>query len=262
MHHTHLTLTQRRLLVVAAVAALAAVTLAAVSVPAAAMTGGAMPAARAGMVRLPAGEFRPLYGRADDPAVRVASFQLDRDAVTRDEFLAFARVHPEWAPSKALAGTAGAKLPVTWVTRSAARAFCASRGKRLPTLDEWEYAAAASETSREASRDPAFRDALVAAYAKRGLGARPVPEASVNAWGVRGLHDNVWEWVEDPHRGHAGHAPHGAPGRTATAADQTCASASVGTRDPSDFAAFLRAAMRAGLTEESTLGSLGFRCAA
>lgn len=260
----------------------AMVSVATLAAPGAAMTGKVD---GEGMVRLPAGEFRPLYGRPGDPPSRVAAFRLDRDAVTRGEFLAFVRANPRWRrgamsgsspagvqahylrdwASDLDAGSQDPRLPVTWVSRSAARAYCEARGKRLPTLDEWEYAAAASESKRDASKDAGFRDGLVANYARRGLGLQPVLATARNAWGARGLHDNVWEWVEDPHRGHEGH---GGPGASkgvsqgvATAADQTCASASIGARDPADYAAFLRSAMRAGLDERSALGSLGFRCA-
>ena len=48
------------------------------------------------MVAIPGGAYRPLYGHPDDAATRVAAFRLDRDAVTRGEFLAFARRRPEW----------------------------------------------------------------------------------------------------------------------------------------------------------------------
>src|SRR5688500_19598378 len=48
------------------------------------------------MVRLPAGAYVPLYGRRGDPATRVASFRLDRDPVTRGDFLRFVRESPAW----------------------------------------------------------------------------------------------------------------------------------------------------------------------
>jgi formylglycine-generating enzyme required for sulfatase activity len=235
-------------------------------------------AARAAMIAIPAGRYLPLYGRPGDAAVRVAGFRLDRDAVTRGDFLAFVREHPEWRrdsvrPLRAdragyLAGwrapldvgaPAELRRPVTRVSWFAARAYCAARGKRLPTVDEWEYAAAASESRRDASRDPAFVQRLVALYATRGTRAGTVDEGERNAYGVRGLHGLVWEWTADFNSVLVSDDSREVGGRDH---DMFCASAAIGATDPTNYAAFLRYAMRAGLAGRSTLESLGFRCAA
>jgi formylglycine-generating enzyme required for sulfatase activity len=86
-----------------------------------------------------------------------------------------------------------------------------------------------------------------------------VDAAEVNAFGVRGLHDLVWEWGAEPGSARAeGHAHHGAgPGH-----ELTCASASIGSRDASNYPAFLRYAIRSGANGRTTLETLGFRCAA
>ena len=245
------------------------------SAAAAGRDGGAAPAAarrtRAGMVRLPAGTYRPLYpspslrsesGQA--AAVAVRAFWLDRDPVTRGAFLAFARANAEWA--REAGGGTGTDLarPATGVSWFAARAYCASLGKRLPTLHEWEYAAAASETQRDATRDPAFVQRLVSLYATRPRPLPPVHAAGAaavpNAYGVRALHGLAWEWVAEQghdHHAHASHASH-----ASQSGDASCAGAAIGAADPSNYPAFLRLAMRSGLTPRSTLESLGFRCAA
>jgi len=41
-----------------------------------------------------------------------------------------------------------------------------------------------------------------------------------------------------------------------------CASSALGATDPTDYPAFARSAVRAGLTARSTVSGLGFRCAA
>jgi formylglycine-generating enzyme required for sulfatase activity len=232
----------------------------------------------AAMVRLPAGAYRPLYGRPTDPATRVAGFRLDRDPVTRGEFLAFVRANPEWRRGAVkplfadrahyLAGWRGdldagdatdLRRPVTGVSWFAARAYCSAQGKRLPTVAEWEYAAAASATAADAARDPRVVSALLATYTSRPKPAPPVETAAVNAHGVRGMHDLVWEWVDDFNSVLVSDDSRGVGGRDH---DLFCASAAIGATDPDNFPAFLRYAVRAGSTARTSLESLGFRCAA
>ena len=229
-------------------------------------------------VAIPAGSYRPLYGRPTDAPVHVAAFRLDRDPVTRGDFLAFVRANPEWrrgAVRPLFADRAGylaewrgeldagdaadLRRPAAGVSWFAARAYCAWRGGRLPTVAEWEYAAAASATARDASRDGDFVQRLVTLYATRARPLAPVDAGAVNAYGVRGLHGLAWEWVADFNSVLVSDDSRGVGGRDH---DLFCASAAIGATDPSNYAAFLRYAVRAGLTGRTTLESLGFRCAA
>lgn len=215
---------------------------------------------RADMARIPAGTYVPLYAAGAKP-VGVAAFRLDVDPVTRGEFLEFARANPRWSHVAQSSGAAAARgidlrRPVTNVSWHAARAYCAAHGKRLPTRDEWEYAAAASATRRNATADKAFMQHLVTVYANRPRLLPPVERGERNAYGVRGMHDMAWEWIEEigrtaPAHDHAHHARH----------DAYCAGAAVGATDPDNYPAFLRFAVRSGLTPETTLETLGFRCA-
>jgi sulfatase modifying factor 1 len=242
--------------------------------------GAAAPAPRAvqQMIAIPAGAYRPLYGRAGDAATRVAAFRLDRDPVTRGDFLAFVRANPQWRRSVVrplhadragyLADWRGdldvgsaldLRRPAAGVSWFAARAYCAWRSGRLPTVAEWEYVAAASATRRDAVRDGVFMQQLVSLYASRSRPLSPVDSGAVNAYGVRGLHGLAWEWVADFNSVLVSDDSRGVGGRDH---DLFCASAAIGAADPTNYPAFLRYALRAGLSGRSTLETLGFRCAA
>jgi formylglycine-generating enzyme required for sulfatase activity len=180
------------------------------------------------MIDIPAGTWHPLYGGA----AKVAAFRIDRDPVTRAEY----------SHSTAIANP---RAPMTGITWAEARAYCLSRGARLPTLAEWEYVAAV---------DSASFSGVVARYMTRSPDAS-VESGSANHLGVRGLHDLVWEWVGDPNARIVAMHEHGAH-------DLSCAGAAMGATDPRDYPAFLRSAFRSGLTETTRLPTLGFRCAA
>ena len=238
-------------------------------------------AAASRMAMLPAGSYRPLYAPVGESRVRVAAFALDREPVTRGDFLSFVSRQPEWQRGRVRpvfvdaryladwrgaldAGDANAlRRPVTQVSWFAARAYCASLGKRLPTVDEWEYAAAASERTADASSDASFRARLLALYGgMRGASAGPA-RGFTNVYGVRALHGVVWEWTIDFNSVVLGDDSR-TTGSGADARDRHlyCASSAIGATDPSDYAAFLRHAVRAGLGARSTTSSVGFRCAA
>ena len=191
----------------------------------ASVCGAAAPRA-ARSVKIPAGTLQPLYGAP----VKVAAFSIDRDPVTRLEYYGRAASNPH--------------APVTDISWVEARNFCLARGQRLPTLAEWEYVAAV---------DSASRSIVVSKYMTRSSDA-PVESGSSNRYGVRGLHDFVWEWVGDPNARIVAMHEHGAH-------DLSCAGAAMGAADPRDYPAFLRSAFRSGLTESTRLPTLGFRCA-
>ena len=232
-------------------------------------TGGArrvMTKAPADMATIPAGTHRRLYGTE---SVRVRRFAIDREEVTRADFLTFVRTNPEWRKSAVTrqsanrtyladwtsdldAGT-GLDRPVTSVSWFAADAYCKAQGRRLPSVDEWEFAAAASE--------PANFKRLIGIYAERALNSRqPVSTGFRNIYGVRGMHDRAWEWTSDfkpeadPDHDHAEMKGH--------VHTMSCASSAIGAASPDNYPAFMRYALRAGLERRSAMSTLGFRCAA
>ena len=241
------------------------------------------PSTTASMARIPAGSYQPLYGAVGGAPVAVKSFWLDREPVTRGEYLGFVKANPAWrrgavrplfAGRNYLSSWAGAldageatdlRRPVTEVSWFAAKAYCEAKGKRLPTVDEWEYAASASETRAGVARDAGFIRRILALYAARSNNGviPPIGSGFRNVYGVRDMHGLAWEWtldfndvmVSDDSR---------TSGSAAGGKDHMlfCASAAIGASDPSNYPAFMRYAFRAGLTGRSTARTLGFRCAA
>ena len=228
-------------------------------------------AARAEMVRVPAGTFAPFY--TNDGPVAVAAFRLDEFPVTNREFLEFVTARPEWRRSNAPrlfvdqrylqhwvsdlepGALAPPESPVTAVSWFAARAFAAWRGQRLPTLAEWELAAAA-----EMSGDQEQLQRLLAWYARpTTLPLAPVGSTFRNAKGIWDLHGLAWEWVDDFNS---------FPVLSRDSADSDagggsfCGGGAIGVQDASDYAAFMRYAFRASLQARYCVASLGFRCAA
>lgn len=234
--------------------------------------------ARGDMIRIPGGHYEPLYGSARSERVAVSAFRLDRDPVTRGEYLAFVQSHEEWtrsqvAPVKANRASyladwttdddPGRALPldapITNVSWFAARAYCDAHDKRLPTIAEWEYVAASSARVRDAARSPEFIQDVVSLYLSRARVLPSVETGGRNYYGVRGMHSLVSEWVEDFNSVLVSDDSRGVGGRDH---DFFCASAAIGALDPTNYPAFLRYALRSGLSGRTTMQSLGFRCAA
>jgi len=169
------------------------------------------------MVRIPGGNYRPLLRSGSElKIVPVKTFCLDVLPVTQGDYLEFVRANPRWRRSQVKRlfadesylqnwmgdlepGTnAPVKTPVSCVSWFAAKAYAQWKGKRLPTLAEWEYAASASPTRADGESDPAFRNEILQWYTTpTSASLRPAGAGRANLWGVRDLHGLVWEWVSD-----------------------------------------------------------------
>ncbi len=237
----------------------------------------AAPNAPAGMVVIPAGVFRPLFGSPTDAKqVAVAAFYLDSEPVRNGDFLKFVQANPSWQRSRVkrlfadenylknwdsdtvLGTNAPSTAPVTFVSWFAARAYAQWKGKRLPTTVEWERAAAASTTRPDGNKDPEFQRQLQAWYSAPSGRPTSVGTGQPNYWGVYDLHGLVWEWVSD-----FSTAMVTGDARADSELDRQlfCGSGAVGARDVTDYAAFMRYGLRSSLKADYCIHNLGFRCA-
>lgn len=231
-----------------------------------------------GMVRIPEGAYRPFFRTAEEPReVPVKAFALDILPVTNGDFLEFVRSHPEWRRSQVkhlfadefyLQNWAGdldpgtnapLDAPVTFVSWSAARAYARSKGKRLPTVAEWEYAASASATRPDGENDRGFKRQLSEWYSTPAPTKLPRAGANPpNFWGVYDMHGLIWEWVLDFNSALVSGDPRGDSGPDR---QLFCGGGSQGAQDVDNFPAFMRYGFRSSLKASYCVHNLGFRCA-
>lgn len=244
------------------------------ALPLAAFGGDAAPR----YAKLPGGTFRTALQYADAKSgVRVAPFELMGTPVTNAQFLAFVKTHPQWrrdrvasvfAESRYLSHWQGATVlgpkalpaqPVTWISWFAADAYCAAQGARLPTWNEWEYAAAADETRRDARKDPTWRERILSWYSRPSNTVLPRAGLQTpNAYGVQDLHGLVWEWTDD----YSALLVSG-DNRNQGDADRTkfCGAGALSMDDRENYAVLMRVAMLSSLEGRDATANLGFRCA-
>jgi formylglycine-generating enzyme required for sulfatase activity len=229
-------------------------------------------AADRAMARVGPGQLRPVYlPEKDLTEVRVEGFLLDRTAVTNAQFLAFVKAHPawrreqvkplfaednylaRWAAPMRLGPAAPPDAPVVQVSWFAARAYCEARGARLPTENEWEYAA------QSGMRDPQMLARILSWYGEPTPKVLPaVGQGAPSPEGVRDLHGLVWEWVED-----FNDTLVSADSRAGDDSNRLgfCGAGALAAGNRSDYAGFMRVAFRSSLEGRFTLSNLGFRCA-
>ena len=233
------------------------------------------------MVLIPAGVYEPFFARKIakeglekliPDQVLIAAFWLDRTPVTNAQYLEFVTQNTQWrkASVKPIFAEAhylerwpsdlswgeqhAAGQPITNVSWFAANAYCQSQGKTLPTTDQWEYALA----DRGRNGD-ALRDKILAWYGVPNSAQLPdVDSAPPNGYGVSGLIGLVWEWTQDFSAAMAGPELRSSGDKNK---NLFCGGSSVGVKDASDYAAFMRYSFRSSLKASYTTDNLGFRCA-
>lgn len=230
----------------------------------------------AGMVRVPGGNYQPFLQPNDQPdIIYIPAFYLDIHAVTNQEFLGFVKANPRWARSRVnrlfadehyLKQWAGDYVigndrirnsPVTNISWFAANAYCKWKGKRLPTLAEWEYAASAAPVNMK--KGQRLTTLILDWYGRPNPRILPNVESTFkNTLGLYDMHGLIWEWVYDFNSIITG----GDSRNTGTINKNFfCAAGSLNAANKEDYAAFMRYAFRESLRANYTVSNLGFRCA-
>ncbi|OEI79790.1 hypothetical protein AST99_12805 [Formosa algae] len=226
------------------------------------------------MVHIRGGSYIPLYGR-DSSMVEVDDFLMDKLPVTNRQYVDFVKQYPEWQRSKVkglfadqmylrnwkndtlLEDTEHLKSPITYVSWFAASKYCECQGKRLPTVDEWEYVAMADEELADARVKKTYNEKILSWYEAPKTSTYEVGRNPENFWGVKDLHDLVWEWTSDFNSILI-------TGESRKDVDKDsslfCGSAAVGVTDLMNYAAFMRYAFRGSITARYSIKNLGFRC--
>lgn len=227
------------------------------------------------MVPVKEGSFVPLYGATSKNPVKVKSFFIDVYPVTNAEYLSFIKKNTSLSKSKIKGifadesylaywkndldfGNVNPKSPVTNVSWYAAKKYCECQGKRLPTMDEWEYVAMADEKKIDARTKTEFNKYILSWYEKSKTYENSIGQTFKNYWGVYDIHGLVWEWTADFNSIFLS-----GESRKDKSEDKNlfCGGASVNATDLMDYAAFMRYAFRGSLKAQYSTRNLGFRCA-
>jgi len=231
-----------------------------------------------GMARICDGVYRPFFLTQNDPKeVPVKAFCLDILPVTNGDFLEFVRANPQWRRSQVKRifaddsylknwtgdldpGTnASANAPVTFVSWFAAKACARWKGKRLPTVAEWEYVASASPTRKDGENDTEFNRHVLEWYSTPAPARlSPAGTGRANFWGVHDMHGLVWEWAADFN---TAMVTGDARGNTGLNRQLFCGAGAQSARDVENYPAFMRYGFRSSLKADYCVHNLGFRCA-
>lgn len=201
--------------------------------------------------------------------IQVGSFSAMKYPVTVAEFKEFLQSNPQWNKNKASTlftdayylndlDTADPQSPLTYVSWFAARAYCAALNMRLPTVSEWEYMAAASETKLDANRDEKFLKRILEWYGEpQGEKLRTVGSIYKNIYGLWDMHGLIWEWVDDFN---SSFVTGESREDSSFNKDMFCGAGALSSSDKENYAAFMRFAFRSSLKGKSSVWNLGFRC--
>ncbi len=227
------------------------------------------------MANVKGGTYIPLYG-VDSTAVTIDDFSMDIYPVTNADYLEFIREFPAWQKSNIIplfadgnylanwesdlsyGNQLSADAPVTNISWFAAKKYCECQGKRLPTIDEWEFAAMADEKTADARKKESYNQKILDWYEAPKTFNNEIGSTFKNYWGIYDLHGLVWEWTMDFNS-----VLISGESRKDVDKDSNlfCGSAAVGASDLMNYAAFMRYAFRGSMKASYSVKNLGFRCA-
>ena len=160
------------------------------------------------LVAITGGSF--MMGRNEGPPqeqpahqMEIKDFSMDKTEVTNAEYFEFVKQTGYKAPSYWTGGKpiAGEEMqPVVRVSMEDVKAFAEWRSKRdgfkyrLPTEEEWEYAARNGEAANLYPWGNTWEDGRAAVEQTTLRDVTAFPEGK-NKWGVEGLIGNAWEWT-------------------------------------------------------------------
>ncbi len=184
-----------------------------VTEPEVTITVSLVPEGPEGMVFIPGGTFRMGRDEGDEyerPAheVTVAPFFIDRTEVTNLQYYQFLKATGHPAPahwSWGIYPSGQDNWPVTNVSWRDAESYCRWAGKRLPTEEEWEFAARGTDGRLYPWGNQWRPNAANAATTSSG-GPAPVgsyPEGA-SPFKVLDMVGNVWEWTASTLRAYPG----------------------------------------------------------
>ncbi len=227
------------------------------------------------MANISGGEFEPLYGKKNQK-IKIAPFSIDIYPVSNGNFLEFVKKNKRWRKSHirkifadnnylfhwnndtTLGNNMDMNSPITNISWYASKAYCECQGKRLATVDEWEFVGMANQTLPDARKLKSFNQFILDWYEKPKTNKNRIGSTFKNYYGVYDVHGLVWEWTSDfnsilvsgESRNDAG-----------SDKDLFCGGASLNATDLMNYAAFMRYAFRGSLKANYSIQNLGFRCA-
>ena len=226
------------------------------------------------MVSVEGGKYIPLYG-GKNKEVEVNNLLIDVYPVSSENFLAFVKQNKRWRKSQIkklfadgnylnnwkndtiLPSDVKPNSPITNVSWYAANAYCECQGKRLATVDEWEFVAMANENVADARKIEEYNQYILDCYEKPKTFNNEIGKTFKNYYGVYDLHGLVWEWTSDFNSilltGES---------RSDVTTDKNlfCGSGSLNASDLMNYAAFIRYAFRGSIKANYAVKNLGFRC--
>jgi formylglycine-generating enzyme required for sulfatase activity len=234
-------------------------------------------ATQAEMVEIPGRTFQmgrndaSVFERPEHP-VTVPTFYLGRTEVTNAQYAEFVRdanykAPSDWVDGKPLRGQE--QWPVVNVSQRDAEAYAAWRSKRdkvayrLPTEEEWEFAARSGGDSKTYPWGEQWEEerAVLKEDSPRIGGSYPKGK---NRWGVEDLIGNVWEWTSTEVSLYPGGKLPSylqAPFRAAQGAGQVVLRGGSYQDDPKERRYLISSTWRTWLEPTATSEAIGFRLA-